>query len=369
MSEQAEKPVILVVDDSKVIRRAASKMLGDEYEVLEALHGADAWEQLQQNSAISVVFTDMQMPEMNGVQLLEHIRAAEDEHINAIPVIMITGHDDTEAAKKEVYDRGATDFISKPFESIDLLTRAKSYARLTRRVADLEKQTGTDKLTGLFNTAHFQEQGEKTLSFAQRHRLGISVVYLEIAAFEDLFLAQGKSVAQQILKAVARRMGETLRAEDVAARIAVARFALLLPSTNQSMARAAVIRIRESVNKLVFDTGSEKLRINMKAGIAAHDTSGDFTFAELMSQAEQALDAANAASDEDIASYSEPVSAQPAAELGDEDIAAALQMIVQGEHFQIPENHLVPLLDRLQAFIEYAESHRAAQLTASGESI
>ena len=95
MSEQAEKPVILVVDDSKVIRRAASKMLGDEYEVLEALHGADAWEKLQQNSAISVVFTDMQMPEMNGVQLLEHIRAAEDEHISAIPVIMITGHDDT----------------------------------------------------------------------------------------------------------------------------------------------------------------------------------------------------------------------------------------------------------------------------------
>ena len=61
MNEEAtEKPQILVVDDTKVIRRAAIKMLGEGYQVHEAVDGLDGWQQLQRNDAISVVFTDMQ---------------------------------------------------------------------------------------------------------------------------------------------------------------------------------------------------------------------------------------------------------------------------------------------------------------------
>ncbi len=152
MSEEpANKPEILVVDDSKVIRIAAKKMLGSDYEIHLAEDGLIGWEMLQQNSNISVVFSDLIMPNLDGMELLENIRNSGDDHIANLPVIIMTGHDDSEAGKQKVFDAGATDFISKPFESIDLVSRANSYARLSRKVVELEKKTGYDKLTGLYN--------------------------------------------------------------------------------------------------------------------------------------------------------------------------------------------------------------------------
>jgi len=284
-----DKAEILIVDDSKVIRKAAAKMLGDAYIVHEAVDGRDAWQQLQQNPAISVVFTDMQMPVMNGMELLSNIREADDERIAGLPVIMVTGQGDTEETKREVFDAGATDFITKPFGSIDLLSRAKSYAQLNRKVVELEKQTGHDKLTGLFNANSLEEQGDKALSFALRHKLNISAVYLEIDEFQELFLAHGKTVAQQIIVAVAKRLDGVLRTEDVAARIGVAKYAILLPLTNTTHAKIVVDRLRASINKLIFDTGKEKLRIVLAAGITSPEVDEDLKFADLMVQSDVAL--------------------------------------------------------------------------------
>lgn len=124
MSENVtDKPEILVVDDSKVIRLAAKKMLGSEYIVHLAEDGLVGWEMLQNNSAISVVFTDLSMPNLNGMELLDNIRSSTSDHIANLPVIILTGCDDTESAKQTVFDAGATDFIGKPFESIDLMSR------------------------------------------------------------------------------------------------------------------------------------------------------------------------------------------------------------------------------------------------------
>ena len=69
MSElPVEKPELLVVDDSKVIRLAARKMLGTDYTIHLAEDGLVGWEMLQQNSAISVVFTDLSMPNLDGME-------------------------------------------------------------------------------------------------------------------------------------------------------------------------------------------------------------------------------------------------------------------------------------------------------------
>ena len=370
MTEQAEKPVLLIVDDSKVIRRAASKMLGEDYTVLEARDGLDAWTQIQQDASISVVFTDMQMPEMNGVQLLQNIRESEDDRINVTPVIMITGVDDTETAKKQVFDLGATDFISKPFDSIDLLSRAKSYARLTRKVVELEKQTGVDKLTGLLNTSSFTEQGTKILSFAQRHHLNIAVVHLEIDDFQNIFLTYGKNVAQQILVAVGKRLSENLRTEDDAARIGVARFSLLLPLTNQDTAKTVVDRLREAVNRIVFDTGTEKIRVSLMAGITAYDETDDLVFADLLSHAEQALESALQKQDDKIAYYDVPapvpeIQPETAVETTQQDLIDAFAVLVDGRYHEIPEGLIEDMLAHVDAFVAYRQDNCEQRLTAS----
>ena len=363
-----DKAEILIVDDSKVIRKAAAKMLGDSYIVHEAVDGRDAWQQIQQNTAISVVFTDMQMPVMNGMELLSNIREADEERIVGLPVIMVTGQGDTEETKREVFDAGATDFITKPFGSIDLLSRAKSYAQLNRKVVELEKQTGHDKLTGLFNANSLEEQGDKALSFALRHKLNISAVYLEIDEFQELFLAHGKTVAQQIIVAVAKRLDGVLRTEDVAARIGVAKYAILLPLTNTIHAKIVVDRLRESINKLIFDTGKEKLRIVLAAGITSPEVEEDLKFADLMVQSDVALKRALGKAGEKVASYieekaEEVIDLKPAAT--EEDLQNAFKLILEGDYYKIERGHLDYLMERLTPFLEYVENQVDDELTGT----
>lgn len=361
MSEQVtNKPEILVVDDSKVIRLAARKMLGSDYEIHLAEDGLVGWEMLQQNSNISVVFTDLMMPNLSGMELLENIRTSSNDNIANLPVIVMTGHDDSEAAKQTVFEAGATDFVSKPFESIDLVSRAKSYARLSRRVVELEKKTGYDKLTGLYNANLLEEQGVKAFSFSERHKLHISAVYFEIKDFQDFFLNYGKNVAQHIIVAVGKRLQDVMREEDIAARLGVAKYALILPMTNKQQAVRVIERVRENINKLVFDTGKEKIRVNFVAGYASPDLNGDVDFAGMAEQADDALQRAIASSTDNVISFDDEIEVdEPEIVITEQDIENAFTHILEGNFYQIPEAHLSTVVERFSPFLKYVDNQEA----------
>jgi diguanylate cyclase (GGDEF)-like protein len=358
MSElPAEKPEVLVVDDSKVIRLAARKMLGADYNIHLAEDGLVGWEMLQENSAISVVFTDLSMPNMNGMELLENIRTSSNDQIANLPVIILTGADDTETVKHQVFDAGATDFIAKPFESIDLLSRAKAYARLSRKVVELEKKTGYDKLTGLYNANLLVEQGSKAFSFASRHKLFISAVYFEIQDFQNVFLTHGKNVAQHIIVAVGKRLQEVMREEDIAARLGVAKYALILPMTNKQKSQIVIERVRESIDKLVFDTGKEKIRVGFKTGYSSLDFSTEIEFNELLDQADDALQRAIASSTEPVVCFDDVLDVEePPLVITEQDIDQAFAHILTGNFYQIPEQHLAAVVERLSPFMQYVDN-------------
>lgn len=105
---------ILVVDDSSTMRRIINNTLQrlGYVDILEAEHGVEAWEILDQNSDIGVLITDWNMPEMNGLELVKKTRA--DSRFVDIPIIMIT----TEGGKAEVITAikaGVNNYIVKPF--------------------------------------------------------------------------------------------------------------------------------------------------------------------------------------------------------------------------------------------------------------
>lgn len=105
---------ILVVDDSSTMRRIINNTLQrlGYVDILEAEHGLEAWDILDQNSDIGVLITDWNMPEMNGLELVKKTRA--DSRFVDIPIIMIT----TEGGKAEVITAikaGVNNYIVKPF--------------------------------------------------------------------------------------------------------------------------------------------------------------------------------------------------------------------------------------------------------------
>ncbi len=122
-----ENPVILIVDDSRVMRVSMRKALSKEYTVIEAVDGEEGWNKLQEESAIQVVFSDLSMPKLDGFGLLERIRQSDVSHIRDIPFIVITGNDDSEGMHQKVRSLGATDLIGKPFKSAVLRALAETH--------------------------------------------------------------------------------------------------------------------------------------------------------------------------------------------------------------------------------------------------
>ncbi|MCW8936148.1 MAG: response regulator [Gammaproteobacteria bacterium] len=290
MAENISENQVLVVDDSRVIRRAAVKILQKDFDVIEAEDGEVAWDELQKNPKISVVFSDLGMPNMDGFELLEKIRNAQDPVLAKVPVIIITGAEETDGTKEEVLQQGATDFISKPFDSISLKTRASAHINYRNEVKSLEKSASLDKLTGLSTESSFSQQGEKTLAYAKRHCTEVTLVRFDIDHFAEVFVKHGKEIAEQILAKVASLINEGKRTEDIAARLGVSRFALLLPSSDPQGAEILVRRICQRVARLKLKMGQDVFNIQFSTGItspALDDT--DIAFSELLNQAEKAL--------------------------------------------------------------------------------
>ena len=159
----------------------------------------------------------------------------------------------------------------------------------------------------------------------------LSVRYIfEIKDFQNFFLNYGKNVAQHIIVAVGKRLQDVMREEDIAARLGVAKYALILPMTNKQKTEIVIARVRESINKLVFDTGKEKIRVNFVAGYTSPDLSGETSFTEMLEQADDALQRAMNSTDDFVIGFDDEVEIEePAIVITEQDIEQAFTHIVE----------------------------------------
>ncbi len=313
MAEEETKPRILAVDDSRVMRRAMSKILSKDYDVVEAENGEDAWTILLNDDSIQVIFTDLSMPFLDGYGLLERIRSSDDPHLNETPVIIITGKEDDEGAKQEAFDKGANDFITKPFDSIQLQARAKAHitfkqtsTKLTEASDKLERQATIDETTGLGGQRYFCKVGEETLSYASRHNGQFIIIRMDIDEFNNLFIKHGKNIMDSILHSIGKKFSNLVRQEDTIARIGVSKFALILKETALKEAEVLADRIRSEIKNMSFklpDNGGI-INLTVSAGLYEPELIPDLTFKQLISETEKHLTEAQTAGGNRIVTHS-----------------------------------------------------------------
>ena len=128
------RPQVLVVDDSRVIRKAIDRVLGQEFDLVEAEDGEAGWEVLAKDARTQVVISDIQMPRLDGYGMICRIRAADDPRLRTLPIIVITSAED-DTTKERAYACGANDFILKPIDSHQLLGCVQNH---TAGTADLQ---------------------------------------------------------------------------------------------------------------------------------------------------------------------------------------------------------------------------------------
>ncbi len=140
-----ERPHILVVDDSRVVRLTIARALAPYFNIVEAENGVAAWRMVSQNSRIELIITDIQMPEMDGYTFICKVRAAEDPGLRDMPMIVITSAED-EITRERAYACGATDFVLKPFNTKQLLNCINS--QLAHEYESLRQHAETAPLAG-----------------------------------------------------------------------------------------------------------------------------------------------------------------------------------------------------------------------------
>jgi diguanylate cyclase (GGDEF)-like protein len=286
--------VVLLVEDSSVIRAVVRRRLEEQgYRVIEVEDGGGALAAFRE-SRPDVVLLDIEMPVLDGFQILELIKA-EPEQADT-PVVFLTARDKTEDLV-EALRLGAHDYLRKPFESAELAARVRAAVRVKNlqdelrvRNAELEMMSRTDPLTGLWNRRHTEEQLEVAASLSRRHDRPFSVLMIDVDHFKRVNDSAGHIAGDTVLVEVSARIRDAVRIEDVAARWGGEEFLVVLPSTEIDGAWTLGDRIRMAVavEPIAFADGSIAVTVSVGCASSGAGETGD----AIVSRADEALFAA-----------------------------------------------------------------------------
>lgn len=286
---------ILLVEDSATTATMLTKYLEKKYSLLKAKNGAIAWEIINGEHNIGLVLTDINMPEMTGHQLLVEIRRSKNPRICQLPVIVMTDADDN-TDRNLAFTNGASDFINKPIDELELKARVNVHYTLSNSIRELEtsrealkQQATTDPLTLLQNRRAFFEQAEECLEMHKRYGSTYSVIMLDIDYFKQINDNYGHDSGDKVLIGVAEILPGMTRGVDTVARIGGEEFAILLPDTNRLGTAVMAERVRSAIEQHTFKVDDIKLNITVSLGIASQDAEHADTVGDLMRIADKRL--------------------------------------------------------------------------------
>jgi diguanylate cyclase (GGDEF)-like protein len=260
---------ILVVDDEDSLRSVISSVLTDEgYQTTVASSAEEALEIFRQDPHRLLV-TDIFMGKMTGLDLLHEVKLLEPD----TQVVVMTSNASLETATQALRD-GAYDYLTKPFEDIELLTAvvARAVERITlasensRMIERLQQNTEElerlnrqlreiavrDGLTGLYNHRYFREALDLEIARARRHRRTFSLIFMDLDHFKHYNDALGHLAGDELLRELAGLIKKSCRTTTIAARYGGEEFVMLTPETDKECARICAERLRNSIESHPF---------------------------------------------------------------------------------------------------------------------
>lgn len=193
---------VLIVDDSDINREILSTILKNQYEIIEAASGEQCIEKIKSaGEDISLILLDLIMPGMSGFDVLNYLN--DNRLIGKIPVITITG-DESDNSVREAYEKGVSDYITRPFDArvvyrrvsntVNLYSRQKSLIREIENEANKKWQNRTMLVEVLSQIIEFRDGDESGGNHAG-HMLDLSRRLLErLVVKTDKYAVAGREI-------------------------------------------------------------------------------------------------------------------------------------------------------------------------------
>ena len=244
----------------------------------------------------TVIVTDWQMPEIDGLELTKIIVGQKKEFFPFHYIIFLTVKDDSNDLAMAL-EHGAHDYIKKPFNMQELVARVRTGIRtvkleydLMRLNEQLEKISTTDSLTEVFNRRHGNIILDHELNKVQRNIQEFSVLMIDLDNFKDINDTYGHNAGDEVLKEVAKRLQQAARSYDYLIRWGGEEFLLVCPCLQKENAIELASRTLHLISGQTIDvTDDKQIQATISIGIATLNRGETITPIELINQADTAL--------------------------------------------------------------------------------
>ncbi|HHJ18835.1 MAG TPA: response regulator [Gammaproteobacteria bacterium] len=320
MTDSAAQPevrqTILVVDDSRVIRKAVNTILADDYDIIEGSNGEEALSLLHENHEIHAMLLDLWMPDVDGFEVLETMRASSDPALQNLPVIVVTGHEDDQEMRSKAESLGATDFISKPFSAFELKDSVRRHVLPADRTNIIQFKPGNEKVEPTAKQsaltspvtekpkvrsakeiraareAYLRREGNKLLAHTVEQRQPFAVLRLRVDRVKVLLHKTDTEFTKRSLYRISKLMEGETRRKDLLVRTGPADFVLVMPNTDPDEAQEVSKIIYRAMRHTIFQFESLKFRLTLSGGLAAPKVKSDMLFETILALADVRIERA-----------------------------------------------------------------------------
>lgn len=278
---QRPKELILIVDDVPQNVQVVCNILGAKnYKIAIAQSGKKALEMVEKVIP-DLILLDVTMPEMDGFEVCRRLN--QSARTRDIPIIFLTARTETENVLK-AFEIGAVDYVTKPFNSAELMARVRTHLELKRTreelikrnkeliktKKDLEISALTDPLTKLLNRRAILTHIQYEKNRFERNRTPFTLILGDIDGFKGFNDKYGHECGDYVLVSVAQIMKSLVRKVDSVARWGGEEFLLLLPDTGLEGGHTTAEKIRQAISHHTFTHNQTTLAVTMTFGVSTY---------------------------------------------------------------------------------------------------
>jgi len=255
---------ILVVDDSSAARNHVVELLKRRnFSVYTANNGVQALDKLKQHKDIKMVITDLEMPEMDGIELTNEIRKTYSRELLA--VIGISGASNGIHSARFIKN-GADDFLRKPFCPEEFYCRITQNIESLNNIAQIQHAANTDYLTELYNRRAFFNSAEQRIAEYTKRNIHYCLAVLDIDYFKQVNDNYGHDAGDQVLKVLALYMRKHF-GSGLTARLGGEEFAILLHGRDTDQLYNKLDDFRREISVSTMPSGETQISITISIGV------------------------------------------------------------------------------------------------------
>ncbi len=265
-----KKRRILVVDDDPSSREIVAKALEYEgYQTRQCESGNDGLKVMNE-WVPHLILLDVNMPGLNGIETLARLRV-RDEYVSVIFVSADCLRDDVVRG----LDAGADDYVCKPFDVMELMSRVRSQLRIKdlndslKKANDrLKELVDIDDLTGLFNMRSLYKRLDFELDRARRYNRSVCAIMMDLDHFKRVNDQNDHLFGSYVLSEVGKIVRSNIRKVDFAARYGGDEFLVVLTEITMEGAKTFASRLRSKIEESVFKSDNFRMELTASLGLA-----------------------------------------------------------------------------------------------------